>query len=141
MFVDRLFNLGLDAVETSHEEFALAGGEVESLALGIVKEGVFFDSGGKRCLVDEVGVKHESDDVGGELNFIHVDADELSRGEADHGAFLVVVGLTAVEEGAPGVVFEKDGIDAIVDDDVVDGAHGLLEVDYRHQGVEGLESV
>lgn len=139
--VDGPLYLDADLFQAVSVDFLLPLRKVERL-LGVVgEEAVALDFPAQCGSADEVGMEKQTEGIGLVVGAVlHMDG--LSRGEARHGALLIVVGLPSVGDVATIGLFQEKGVDTIVEcrltgNDVLCLGH----VDHSHERMEGLEAV
>ena len=127
-----------DFAKAVEDDSFLFIGKVECLAGGVREERVRLDFLSECGAFDEVGVEDNAFcqrlDAFSGFDFRH-----LPGGEADDGALLVVIAFSAVADVAAFDVFEKEGIDAVIDGEVGGAACGFREVDNIDERVEGFQ--
>ena len=105
----------------------------------IGKEGIRPDLLSERRAFDQVGMKHDA--LCRRLHaFQYFRFSHLSRSETGNRTLLLIVYLPSVTDvTAPGL-FQKEGIDAIIDRKVCGESGGLGQIDDIHQRVKRLQS-
>lgn len=126
VMVGRGCEFHLNAGEAGAKRFLFGSGEMQCLGFGIIKEGILPHFAGQRRAVDEVRVEEQRLYVVclGRFAFYR---HGLSRGDTYHRTFLIVVFAAPIAEHTTLTVLYEDGIQAVVDADMVEHCGSVLE--------------
>lgn len=136
MAVGRSLHLHTYLVQAVVEDAFFRFRQVERFPGAVGEEGVVPDFASQCRAADEVGMKQYSLCL---RAFFHLHLDYLSRREAGHRAFLVVVGLAAITDVAATGLFQEQGVDAIVHGDVRGETGSLFQVDDADERMQALQ--
>ena len=137
--VDGVGEFQFDFAEAVEDDSFLFIGKVKCLAGRVREERVRLDFLSECGAFDEVGMEDNAFCQGLDA-FSGFDFCHLPGGEADDGALLVVIAFSAVADVAAFDVFEKEGIDTVIDGEVWGESGGFCKVDDIDERVEGFQT-
>ena len=113
--------------------------KVQGFVRLVGEERVRLDFRAQRGAFYQVGVEEQAAACG-PCAFLHVHLGHLSRREAHHGAFLVVIRLLAVADVAAAGLFQEEGIHSVIEGEMCGERGGFRQVDHADQRVQGFQS-
>lgn len=140
VLVDGAVQLLRNHVQYIAEYINLSGRQMQSLVAGIGEELILVDVSSQRTSSQQVGMEHECRPLGKWHSGHRLHMHGLTGCKGGDGHLVEVIFRSAIRELAPLVLFQKEGIEAIFHQTLLN-LLGLVVADHAHQRVKRLETV